>query len=159
VHFRTTLLRPRRTRTTSTSFVRFSCNHNLFWREILHLLSSADRNRFDLSGYLRINSRDDDSRVLAINIGACTAPLVSWPLSLCDDLQGGSVKIFYYHDVSRLIAFILFRSTSPKFPIHLRVFPFSLPSLPFSFCKVGNGSFNLFGCISPLYTSLVLRVY
>lgn len=84
----------------------------------------------DFSGFLRINSRDDDSRVLAIHIGACTAPFVSWLLSLCDDLQGGSVKIFYYHDVSRLIASMSFRSTSRTFPIHLRVFPFSLPSLP-----------------------------
>jgi hypothetical protein len=81
----------------------------------------------DFSGFLRINSRDDDSRVLAIHIGACTAPFVSWLLS---HRKGGSVKIFYYHDVSRLIASMSFRSTSRTFPIHLRVFPFSLPSLP-----------------------------
>lgn len=70
----------------------------------------------DFSGFLRNNSRGDDSRVLAINLGACIAPLASWLLSLffsiSDDLQGGSVKIFYYHDVSRLIASMSFRSTS-----------------------------------------------
>lgn len=83
----------------------------------------------DFSGFLRVNSRGDDSRVLTINIGACTAPLVSWLLSLCDDPQGGSVKIFYHHDISRLIA-SMFRSTFREFPIHLRVFPFLLLSLP-----------------------------
>ena len=70
------------------------------------------------------------TRVLTINLGAGIAPLVPWFLSLFlsfnDDLQGGSVKIFYYHDVYRLIVSMSFRSTSQKFSIDLRVFPFLL---------------------------------
>jgi hypothetical protein len=114
-------------------------------REIPHLLSSVDRNRMDFSthqfsgvtthGYSQLISE----RVLY--------HLFPGSYPFCDDLQGGSVKIYYYHDVSRLIASMSFRSTSRKFPIHLRGFPFSLPSLPFSFCKVGNESWVHFSFV------------
>ena len=106
--------------------------------------------------FLRINSRGERLTQLISECVPHRLFLGSFPFG--DDLQGGSLQIFYYHDVSRLIASTSFRSTFRKFPIHRRGFTF-LPTLPFPFCKVGNESFNRFGCISPLYASLGLKVY
>jgi len=81
------------------------------------------------------------------NLGACAAPLVSRFFSLfftfSDNLRGGSLKIFYYHDVSA--------DCFQSFLLICESFHFSLPSLPFSFCKVG--------IFQPLwvYTSLFLK--
>lgn len=83
----------------------------------------------DFSGFLRINSRGDDTGTHNQSRSgyrtACFLVLIPF-LSFNDDLQGGSVKIFYYHDVYQLIVSMSFRSTSQKFSIDLRVFPFLL---------------------------------